>query len=1018
MSEASIAEICQQELFADKRLVAPSLRVGHQWTATLLRTRHSWLNLRVTSLMGLALEAASARLAEQKKTLAPRSLGRLIVESVWDKVLTPSGYLGRLHRSPGLAATVAGSLKELRMCGFRQTAGRKLPTIKFEDRGKAKDLQKLLAAYEKELARWSFVDEADVFRLAIEELNRSPDFWSEGILLLLPEDLRLRGLQQDFLHAIPEPARRMVSSPEVEPPPQDRAALANLAVLPQHPPVGDARLHFYRAVGQCNEVREVLRRCLAASIPLDDVEILHTSTVTYVPLIYEVTQRLANADHPDGIPVTFAEGLSCILSRPGRALAAWLAWIDSDFAQTQLIRMLGDGLLQPHKDDVSFNKLVQLLRPLEIGLGRQHYLPRLKEQIDAQSQRLKELKQASDEETAAQRMQIERQRNGYRVLHKLIEQVLKASDMLTGGDPLAAAETFLNESARSVNALDKFAAESLLEQIREIRTWSQQLQVELNHTAWLKELPHQLRVRGMAPRPGHLHVAHVRQGGHSGRRHTFILGLDDRRFPGSALPDPILLNRERERLSPELKRSYQRLDESLEDFGHLLARLPGEVTCSWSAQALEDGREAFPSSALLSVLRVVTGNHTADLADLNQAAGPLVSFAPDTAEKALDESERWTWLLSQTETHGDRTDWINQRYADLAAGHQAMIERQRESFGEYDGHVPDAGRDLAPTQADAVALSASALELAGKCPLAFFFRNGLRLYRLDEREIELDRWLDAAEFGSLLHEVFRRFLEALAQQGLRPNFERDHVPLAEILKHEIDNYRQQVPPPNENAYRVQYWQLLEVVSTFLRAEEEHGQQHLPRFFEVSLGLESVGGGTPLDDAQPIQVQLPDGQAIKTKGRIDRIDEIDAGGFLLCDYKTGSAYGFAQNDPFRQGRRVQNVLYPEMVRAALAQQHPSQKIESFGYFFPGIKGAGLRLNWRMAELQPGLEILARMCRLIEQGAFAATDNADDCKYCDYQACCGNYQAAAARSKSLLDNVQIVELSELRGLRRGQ
>ena len=56
---------------------------------------------------------------------------------------------------------------------------------------------------------------------------------------------------------------------------------------------------------------------------------------------------------------------------------------------------------------------------------------------------------------------------------------------------------------------------------------------------------------GLGPRGGCLHVAHVLAGGHSGRPHTFIVGLDDGRFPGVGLQDPILLDEER-RASPDL----------------------------------------------------------------------------------------------------------------------------------------------------------------------------------------------------------------------------------------------------------------------------------------------------------------------------------------------------------------------------------------------------------------------------------------------------------------------------------
>ena len=95
--------------------------------------------------------------------------------------------------------------------------------------------------------------------------------------------------------------------------------------------------------------------------------------------------------------------------------------------------------------------------------------------------------------------------------------------------------------------------------------------------------------------------------------------------------------------------------------------------------------------------------------------------------------------------------------------------------------MPLAGQALNPFAADGPVLSASALETAGRCPLAFFFRNGLGLYPQDELEIDLDRWIDPAQFGLLLHETFRQFMTELVAAGKRPEFERDHKSLASIL---------------------------------------------------------------------------------------------------------------------------------------------------------------------------------------------------------------------------------------------
>ena len=112
---------------------------------------------------------------------------------------------------------------------------------------------------------------------------------------------------------------------------------------------------------------------------------------------------------------------------------------------------------------------------------------------------------------------------------------------------------------------------------------------------WLRALPDEAWVGGLGPRAGHLHVAHVLAGGHSGRPHTFIVGLDDGRFPGAGLQDPILLDEERKKLSENLMTSSRALAKRIDLFARLLARLRGTVTLSYSCYDLADDREMFPS---------------------------------------------------------------------------------------------------------------------------------------------------------------------------------------------------------------------------------------------------------------------------------------------------------------------------------------------------------------------------------------------------------------------------------------
>src|SRR5262249_24563689 len=127
--------------------------------------------------------------------------------------------------------------------------------------------------------------------------------------------------------------------------------------------------------------------------------------------------------------------------------------------------------------------------------------------------------------------------------------------------PLLSACRFLSELARAASRLDNYARVKLLEDIDDMAVGLSQNEGAFDALDWLAALPDEVHIGGSGPLPGCVHVADLSNGGHSGRPHTFIVGLDDRRFPGPGLEDPVLLDRERHRLSQSLPTAAASLRE-------------------------------------------------------------------------------------------------------------------------------------------------------------------------------------------------------------------------------------------------------------------------------------------------------------------------------------------------------------------------------------------------------------------------------------------------------------------------
>ncbi|MBI2192621.1 MAG: PD-(D/E)XK nuclease family protein [Planctomycetes bacterium] len=1059
--------ICREHLLEEKWVVAPSLRAGRQWIESVARAGTPVLNARPRTLMNLALDLAGPEIAAANLAILSGRGGEILTGRIFDD-LKQGGiqYLAKLDASPRLSEALFASIRSIRMAGL---GPRTISPSAFRVTSKGREILQLLEAYLEELDASHRIDRAGVLQLAIERLRRDPAAaLGAGVLVLVPEDLtEAHGLERALLEALPKSQRIDLSVDQRAGQTGTGEAVAQrppyFSDVP--PPRKDETVSIFRAWGEVNEVREALRRCLAAGIALDQVELLHTDAETYVPILYEVFTALfggkekdgekdeagkakarrsgGQADNGLGLPVTFAEGIPCRYSRPGRALAGWLAWQRDAYRAAALESLVREGLLERPKagegekardkndKEVTFSSLAAALSSLGIGFGRDRYLARLDEEIGALARPMNAPGVEDDEAEEDKKTRRERAKTRLermQVLRAMVSGVLEITPAAGAGqtDILDCAARFLQSRVRCTGQVDNYARKKLLDEIEELQRILEggKPPASLDMRGWLATLPTEARIFGSGPRPGCLHVAHALSGGHSGRPHTFIIGLDSRRFPGLGEQDPLVLDSERRALSKELPTAADRLERKRLEFVRLLARLRGTLTLSFSCLDLEGDRETFPSPVLLSIHRLISGKHDAEMSDFLASLLPAVSFAPPEADRALDSTEWWLGRLSGKEKVANPEGLSARCFPHLARGKEADRQRFGIDFTPYDGHVPQAGIDLDPTKPDGPVLSANSLQTLGTCPLRFFFRYALGLW--PPEEIDETVWLDALQFGSLLHEIFHQFVrEMVENRTWPPKFERDKPRILEILEEKASQYRSLYPAPNASLLESQMQQLRESARIFLKDEAHQASTNpdvRPAYLEASLGMEREGSGTEIDTdtSHPLPFRLPDGRCIRIKGRVDRIDRVGEGDgartFRVWDYKSGSTYGYEQADPFKQGRILQSVLYMSVVERCLQKKFGGQaRVERFGFFFPSQKGQGERLEWTAANLAEGQEIVGHLSQVVRQGVFLPTNEANDCKYCDYKGICGDVVAITRASQGKLLNPRNTELSPFVQLR---
>ena len=65
----SLSKNLPRESLTEKWLIAPSLRVGHQWLEAIVRGGQPAVNVRVNTIKGLALDLAAPEMADKKASL-------------------------------------------------------------------------------------------------------------------------------------------------------------------------------------------------------------------------------------------------------------------------------------------------------------------------------------------------------------------------------------------------------------------------------------------------------------------------------------------------------------------------------------------------------------------------------------------------------------------------------------------------------------------------------------------------------------------------------------------------------------------------------------------------------------------------------------------------------------------------------------------------------------------------------------------------------------------------------------
>jgi hypothetical protein len=982
-----------------KWVFVPTHALGRTLGDRLVLEGTDWANLRFVTPLDIALRMGAPFLVERGIDPSEEGLGPALIMRLLLELSHQPGYFRPLASQPTMAQALWITLRELRMAGIRAD---NLTPAAFVSGAKHLEFQSLVAAYEAFLATKARGDVATVY----EEATRHPDWcpiqpqdcWTE-----LP-DVLWAPLQRTLLNAmlgeyiIPRSTelpgailpRRLANAAVSRIPPEPASTLALLMSPEQVKKTQNIQL--FHAGGRDAEVAEVFRRILASGRSLDEVEISCASDA-YATLIWEKACRY-------DWPVTLASGLPATLTRPGRALIGLSSWIESNFAAGVLRRLLQSrDLTLGASFEITASRAARLLLKSEAAWGRATYASSL-ERLAAKYRTWAAQEDLSDDE----RTRALEKANETDHLRIWIGELLTSIPESVADGPIDlqqlvdCALNFNNTFAATTSAIDGAAVAALRDSISELKALGSFRCSLADGLRFLRERVSGLSVGADRPRPGHLHVSILSQAAFANRRSLFVVGLEEGRVFPSSFEDPVLLDSEREQIDPQLRRSDDRIQEAVYAALSRLAAAGAdsdvEVCLSYSCRDLREYRHTFPSWLMLQAYRAVSGDPNKSYHELSEALGPPKSCVPEVPSSAMDEAGWWLNGLTRAGKAG-RTA-VQSQYPALQDGVRAEGERDSPRFTGYDGFVPAAGKMLDPCTREQ-AVSPTQLEDAAECPFRYFLQRGLGIDAVDDGEREHDAWLDPLTRGSELHDLYAQLLRKCRNEGRRAKIVNDLEWFLTKGREVLARLRKDMPPPSDEVFDREHREFLADLTLFVEAECDGDKAGTPVGLEVSFGKGGDSSAEPLDQAEPINIDLGNGLRFRLRGRIDRIDQIGSSSFQIVDYKTGGYFEPDWKGVFAGGRRLQHALYGLAAAELLRRQHKDPTMIGGEYYFSAAKGCQERVSIARPSTAAVTAVLADLRQVIASGLFVHANDESACKWCKFGAACGANPFERARSK---------------------
>ncbi len=369
----------------------------------------------------------------------------------------------------------------------------------------------------------------------------------------------------------------------------------------------------------------------------------------------------------------------------------------------------------------------------------------------------------------------------------------------------------------------------------------------------------------------------------SGKKHIYLLGVNDGIFPSVPKDSSYFTEKDRETLSllglsiaPELETEGAR---ELYIFSRALSYAKESVTFSYS---LNNTR--FKSIAPSQVIKTVEKLTGGAVKPVRISSLPIESRLYSSMQ-ALEEA--------------DKSDERTVKEALLLSGYSDTVRLCEESIANTDMKLD--GAYLDDLKAKELYLSQSRIDEYRSCPLAYFCGYTLSLSK--ERKAEFD----SAGVGTFIHSILENFFTALSEKNMRAAdiTAEERISLTESAAEKYIKELGENLGEGSTRTKIKLERLCRAALPVVEGlcEEFTESEFVPKFFELTINKKDPN--TP----DPIKITSTDGTGVIISGIIDRVDTYKKGDNVyvrVVDYKTGKKT-FSPED-LSDGKNLQMFIY--------------------------------------------------------------------------------------------------------------